>query len=204
MNVTERLGSAHAGARAIGLPLPPPSARLSRIATLAFLGVVLFVVAGAAGLGLYASSHAGRIYEGIHVGDLNVGGLTPSEAGEALDRHFTAYASTPLTLVAGNQTFHLAPSAIGARLDSAATVDAAMAWGRDGSLFAQSQAWAQALVHGVDIAPVITVDPARARDQLAAFAPEIVKPASNAALTFDTSGRPAIVPDVTGVRLDYA
>jgi vancomycin resistance protein YoaR len=204
MNVTERLGSAHAGARAIGLPLPPPSARLARIATLAFLGVVLFIAAGAAGLGLYASSHAGRIYEGVHVGDLNVSGLTPNEASEALDRHFTAYAATPLTLVAGDQTFHLAPADIGARLDNAATVDAAMAWGRDGSLFAQSQAWARALVHGIDIAPVIAIDPARARDRIAAFAPEIVKPASNAALTFDTTGRPAIVPDITGVRLDYA
>ncbi len=62
MNLTNRLGSPAAGARSVGLAVPPPSPALARVATIAFLAVAFFVVAGAVGLGLYASTHAGRIY----------------------------------------------------------------------------------------------------------------------------------------------
>src|SRR5690606_34919905 len=116
-----------------------------------------------------------------------------------LEGHFAAYASTPLTLAAGDRSFQLTPADAGARLDSAATVDEAMNWGRDGSIWDQSRAWARALVRGVDIAPVIVFDPDHARGSIAAFAPEVVRPPINATLSFDASGQPEIVPDVTGV-----
>jgi vancomycin resistance protein YoaR len=203
MNLTNRLGSPAAGARSVGLAVPPPSPAVARVATIAFLALALFVAAGAVGLGLYASTHAGRIYEGVKVAGVNVSGLTPEQARASLDAHFAEYAETPLTLSAGERAFHVTPADVGARLDSDTTVETAMAWGREGSLWDQSRAWARALVRGVSIAPVIALDPAKSRGSIAAFAPEIVKPAVNATLSFDQAGRPEVVPDVTGVRLDY-
>ena len=204
MNVTGRLGATRGGARSVGVPLPFSARDVARVLTRAFIVVLLFVLAGAAGLGLYASAHAGRVYEGISVAGVSIGGLPPSEARGSLERHFAAYATTPLTLTAGEQTFQLTPREAGAILDSAATVEAAMAWGREGSLWDQSRAVARALVRGVTVAPVVALDPATARGSLAAFAPDVVRPAVDATLAFNPSGHPEIVPDVTGVRLDYA
>jgi vancomycin resistance protein YoaR len=203
MNLTNRLGGATAGARGIGLAVPPPSRQFARVATMAFLVALVFVLAGAAGLGLYASSHAGRVYQGVSVAGLDLSGLSPDEARSSLDQHFATYVQIPLTLSAGDRTFQITPAEAGANLDSAATVDAAMEWGREGTIWDNSRDWARALLRGVDIAPAIALDPKAARGSIAAFAPEIVKPAVDASFSFDGTGRTAIVPDVTGVRLNY-
>lgn len=203
MNLTNRLGEASAGARGLGFVLPPPTYRLARLATVVALVVGLFVLAGAAGLGLYAASHDGRIYQGVNVAGVDLGGLAPEEARALLDDHFAAYAATPLTLDAGERSFQLTPAEAGAHLDSAATVARAVAWGREGSIWDQSRAWARALVRGADVAPVIVLDPADARGSIAAVATEIVRPPVNATLAFDALGQPRVVPDVSGIRLDY-
>jgi vancomycin resistance protein YoaR len=58
-------------------------------------------------------------------------------------------------------------------------------------------------MRGVAVPPVIELDPEQARESIAAFAPEVVRPPVNATLAFADSGAPEIVPDETGVRLDY-
>jgi len=203
MNLTNRLVGTNAGMRGMAATVPPPSPRLARIALMALLAGLLFVVAGAVGLGLYAASHGERIYQGVTVAGVDLGGLTPEEARVRLDDAFTASAGTPLTITAGDRTFELTPAQAGAHLDSDATVASAMAWGRDGSLWDRSQAWTRALLRGVAVKPVIELDTAQARDSIAAFAPEVVRPPVNATLAFADSGVPEIVPDETGVRLDY-
>jgi vancomycin resistance protein YoaR len=203
MNVTAWLGSSAAGVRSIGLTPPARSQEVARLLTRVLLVVALFLAAGAAGLALYASSHQGRIYQGVQVAGLDLGGLSPADARTRLEEHFTEYAGRPLTLTAGDQSFEITPAEAGARLDSATTIDAAMNWGRQGSLWDQSRAWARALVRGVPIAPVVHLDPDAAHGSIAAIAPNVVKPAIDARLAFGASGRPEIVPDVTGIRLDY-
>ncbi|MCA9862144.1 MAG: hypothetical protein KC432_03960, partial [Thermomicrobiales bacterium] len=159
MNLTNRLGGVTAEARKSPLTLPQPAPRLAPVATAACLAVLTFVLAGSIGLALYGSTHAGRIYQGVTVGDLDLGGLTPQAAEAALTARFDAYAQAPITLTADDRTFRLTPADAGATLDSAATVDAAMAWGRQGNLCEQSQAMARGLLRGVQIAPVIALLP---------------------------------------------
>jgi vancomycin resistance protein YoaR len=203
MNVTAWLGSTAAGVRSVGLAPPARSQEVARLLTRALLVVALFLAAGAAGLALYASSHQDRIYQGVRVAGLDLGGLSSADARASLEEHFTEYAGTPLVLTAGDQSFEVTPAEAGARLDSATTIEAAMNWGRQGSLWDQSRAWARALVHGVAVPPVIHLDPDAAHGSIAAIAPNVVKPAINAKLAFGASGHPEIVPDVTGTRLDY-
>ncbi|MEZ4561365.1 MAG: VanW family protein [Thermomicrobiales bacterium] len=203
MNLTNRLGGVTAEARKSPLTLPQPAPRLAPVAMAAFLAVLTFVLAGSIGLALYGSTHAGRIYQGVTVGDLDLGGLTPQAAEAALTARFDAYAQAPITLTADDRTFRLTPADAGATLDSAATVDAAMAWGRQGNLWEQSQAMARGLLRGVQIAPVIALLPGE-RGGLAALEPEVMRPAVNASLTFDDEGNAAIVPDEAGIQLNYA
>src|SRR5687767_1027733 len=135
MNVTSRLGSTAAGVRSIGLTSLAPLhvQEVARLLTRVLLVVALFLAAGVAGLALYASSHQGRIYQGVQVAGLDLGGLSPADARTRLEEHFTEYAVRPLTLTAGDQSFEITPAEAGARLDSATTIDAAMNWGRQGS-----------------------------------------------------------------------
>ena len=58
--------------------------RIARIATMAAMVVVALLVAGVVGLSLYAYSHNGRIYEGVKVGDVPVGGMTGDLAEAAI------------------------------------------------------------------------------------------------------------------------
>lgn len=203
MNLTNRLVGTNAGTRGMAATLPPPSSGVARIALAVLLACLVFAVAGAAGLGLYAASHGDRIYQGVSVAGVDLGGLTAADARTRLDEAFAAYAGTPLTLTAGDRTFALTPAEAGAHLDSDATIAQAMAWGRDGSFWERSRAWTRALLRGVAVPPVIELDPAQARESIAAFAPEVVRPPVNATLAFAESGVPEIVPDETGVRLDY-
>ena len=204
MNVTTWLGSTAAGVRSIGLTPRPALQEVARLSTRVLIVVALFMAAGVAGLGLYASSHQGRVYQGVHVAGLDLGGLPTAEARARLDAYFADYAGRPLILTAGDQSFQITPADAGARLDSAATIASAMDWGRQGSPWDQSRAWARALLHGVSITPAIYLDPDTAHGSIAAIAPNVVKPAIDATLAFSASGRPEIVPDVTGTRLDYS
>ncbi len=204
MNVSTWLGGTAAGVRSMRLTPHAVLQEVARLSTRVLIVVALFMAAGVAGLGLYASSHQGRIYQGVHVAGLDLGGLSAVSARARLDAYFADYAGRPLTLTAGDQSFQLTPADAGARLDSAATIAAAMDWGRQGSLWDQSRAWARALVHGVSITPAIRLDPDAAHGSIAAIAPNVVKPAIDATLAFGASGRPEIVPDVTGTRLNYS
>ncbi|MDP9363490.1 MAG: peptidoglycan binding domain-containing protein, partial [Chloroflexota bacterium] len=178
------------------------SRALSRWLTGAFLVVAVVLGAGALGLGLYASAHAGRVYNGVEVAGVRVGGMAPAEARAALDERWARYAATPLTLAAGDQTFALTPAKAGARLDTEATLDAALAYGRGGSLWTRSREWTRALVRGATVAPRVVVDAAVAERELRAIAAEVVRTPTDAAIRMDAAGGPALVPDELGVAVD--
>ncbi len=203
MNLTNRLGGVPAEASKSPLTLPHLAPRFVRLATVTFLAVLTFALAGGIGLALYASTHAGRIYQGVTIGDLDVGGMTPEAAESALKTRFSAYAQSPITLTANDRTFQLTPADAGATLDSAATVDAALSWGRQGSLWDQSQAIARGLVRGVEIAPVVAMWPSE-RSGLVALEPAVIRPPVDASIAYDEAGHPAIVPDEAGIQLNYA
>jgi hypothetical protein len=132
-------GAARALGRPARLPLAPPAVGPLLVRTL--LVLVSFVVAGAAGLALYAQAHADRVFEGVSAGGVPVGGLSVAEAEAALEEAFVAYAGAPMTIEADGAAFALSPAAAGLSLNAEATVSRAMAWGRTGSIWERSQAW---------------------------------------------------------------
>lgn len=166
------------------------------------LVVVLFLVAGIAGLGFYAQSHTGKVFGGVSVAGVPLGGLTEAEARAQLDAQFRAYAAAPITLTAGDQTFALAPEAIGAELDTAQTVAEAFAVGRSGSIWDRSRQWARGLVAGTEISPRITVDPGTLAGQLEPIAAAISRTPTNASINMSDAAEPILVADIPGVAFD--
>ncbi len=176
--------------------------RIARALQLAVMTAAAVLVAGIAGLGLYANAHAERVFEGVEVGGVPVGGMTKAEVIGAVQARFDAYASQPIGLTAGDQRFAITPQEAGARLDGPATVDAVFAVGRTGSWWSRSQAWARAIVSGVSVEPRVVVDAARLDGRLTIMAPDITRAPQDAYVSMDVTGQPALVEDVPGVGLD--
>ena len=56
-----------------------------------------------------------RIYPGVTVGGLPVGGLTRAQASERLQRALYAYPLPPVTMTDGDQAWPLATASLGTR-----------------------------------------------------------------------------------------
>lgn len=163
----------------------------------------LFLIAGMAGLGFYAASHANQVYEGVTVAGIPLGGLIEADAQARIEAEYARFASTPLTLTAGDETYPLTPDALGARLDSEQTAAAAFAVGRTGSLWDRSRDWARGLVSGIAVTPLIAVDTDALNRQLEPIAAAVSRPPSDASINMSDAAEPILVADIPGVVFDY-
>ncbi len=123
------------------------------------MGAAMTCAAALLGLGLV---YAGGILPGVRAAGVPLGGLSPSEAAARLRQAWRVVA-----LRDGERAWQLSPDSLGLALDADATAAAAYAQGRSqGGLL-------QALLRGVDVPPIVTVDRAAAAaalDNLAAQA----------------------------------
>jgi vancomycin resistance protein YoaR len=192
--------------RRTGLPTPDlelrPLIRLSQVLnTIAGLGA-LALIALVIGLALYAIGHQGRIYQGVSVAGIDVSGLTEAEAEEAIRRDYSIYMNTPLTLSHNGASYAISPNELGLRIDAQASVEQAMEFGRDGSLWSRSRDWAEGLFGGADVSAVVVADTSRTDEGLLALTEDVAHPPTNASIDF--SGEAAvIVPEVPGIGYDY-
>ncbi|HYP61704.1 MAG TPA: peptidoglycan binding domain-containing protein [Thermomicrobiales bacterium] len=162
----------------------------------------LVLVATVIGLSLYALGHQGRIYQGVSVAGVDVSGMTETEATDAVQRDYSIYMNTPLNLTFEGKTYAISPNELGIRLDAQASVDAAMQYGRDGSLWSRSRAWAEGLLSGSDVPAVLTADNSRVDQGLLALTDVVARPATNAWIDF-SSDNATVVPEVPGVGYNY-
>ena len=148
---------------------------------LAFVFGMLAVLAVSAGaLAAYESSNNGRILRGVHVGSVDLSGLTPAEAAERLRSSFDALGSGTLTLRAGSHTRTVTYEDLGRRADTDAIVAEAMAIGRGGPTIEHFASNVRILVGGLQIAPQATLERASLRFEITALAREVDVPAKDA------------------------
>jgi vancomycin resistance protein YoaR len=170
-------------------PLVPPTAgapaadatparrrfRIGRHAVQRFLaaftfGILGVLVVSAGALAAFESSNTGRVMPGVHVGTVDLSGLTPSEARARLNDAYAAFGEGELVLSAGDTTRPVAYAAIGRRLDVDAIVERAMAVGRAGETLDRLAANVRNMVRGVDVAPEVTFERAALRLEVQALA----------------------------------
>ena len=179
-------------------PLLRPSHILNAIAGVGAL--VLF--ATVLGLGLYAYGHQDRVYQGVSVAGVDLSGMTEAEAAEALQRNYSIYMNTPITLAHDGSMYAISPNELGIRLDASASVSTAMRYGRDGSLWNRSRAWADGLISGSDVPAVVLADSRRIDAGLLALTNVVARPATNAWIDF-AGKEPVVIPEILGVGYDY-
>jgi lipoprotein-anchoring transpeptidase ErfK/SrfK len=179
--------------------------RASRVAPLLVVAAGL-LCAGVVGLALasraYHQRYLGRIYPGVSVYGVNLGGLTTDEAAARLQASFPGPATLLVTLRDGDRTWSRSWADFGIHLDPPATADLAYQVGRAGSPQQQVETQLQAFFSGYPLSPVIVLpEPAQATAALEALAAEIAIPPVNAGLVI-TAGGIIPVPAQAGRALD--
>ncbi len=181
--------------RGIGLFLMPP-----------MIGLTLVVLLLGAAMALYRADHSGRIYTGVAIQGVDVGGLTTEEAAVAL-RDASAYSSAGSITLADPRTgreWTFSPAELGIVVDAQATADAAFDVGRSGGPFRRLQDTFQSWYYGRAIAPIVIFDEARLDAALGSVSAEIEREAVSAAWGTDDTGAPVYTPGQVGRAIDRA
>jgi hypothetical protein len=147
----------------------------------ALLVTVLFLSAGIVGLALYGYSHANRVYEGVAVAGVPVGGLTQTEARATIEERFAEYVKSPLIVLVDGEEYRLNLASVGVSLDLDETVRSSFNFGRDGSWWGRTRAWARSAVHGRNLQLSVRVNEDRLDAVLAELGSGVTRPATAAA-----------------------
>jgi vancomycin resistance protein YoaR len=144
--------------------------------------------------------YVNRIYPGVRVWGVDVGGMRPDEAASALEQRLGL--DTPLVTLGGpEQTWQARSVDLGLRLDSEATLAPAYALGRNGSWAENLLAHFSLLIYGEDVPPVAVYDEHVARLYLEALAAQVNYPPTDATIAFD-GVNPVVGPAQPGRALD--
>ena len=180
----------------------PRSRRTTMRFALAFAFGLLAVLAVSAGaLAAYESSNAGRILPGVHVGSLDLSGLSASEAAARLRSTYGALGDGKLTLTAGDATRTVTYGDLGRRVDVDAMVAQALSVGRGGPAIERIASNIRILVSGVDIAPRATLERAALRFEIAALASKVDRQAADASVGAGPTGF-VVTPGTVGQSAD--
>jgi lipoprotein-anchoring transpeptidase ErfK/SrfK len=90
----------------------------------------------------YDHAHADRILPGVHVAGVDVGGMTRSQATQAVDGAVKVRLQRPLDVTAKGHVWHETPASLGMRADVAGAVDRALA-------LSDSYSWLSRVYHRV-------------------------------------------------------
>jgi len=170
-------------------------------ATFLLLCVVLVALLGSAlAFELY---HADRIYPGVRVWGVEVGGMRPEEAAGAL-REGLGF-DAPLVALSGLEGSQVVqtmrPVDLGLALDPGATLASAYALGRDGPAAMGVLEHVRLLARGADLPPVVIHDERAIRFYLETLAEQVYRPPTDATLTLD-GVTPVVNPAHAGRYLD--
>ena len=157
------------------------------------LAAGLFTIVALAGALAYQYHYAGRVYEGVQVAGIPLGGMTLEESTAAISDGLTPYPGDTITLHDGERSWTLTPADLGVSVDVGRTAAAAFAVGRRGEqsssglggLLADLAAQLASLQFGRRVAPVIRYDENQVLQVLQRIAREVDVPPKEGGLTID-------------------
>jgi len=121
----------------------------------------------------YQNAFIGRIYPGVKVLNLDLSGLSLSEAKLILEKEFSGYRGYDLSLTFGEKRWELSAGEAGAIIDAEETARLAYSVGREGPFLERLKAQAKALIRGITLRPVVKIDRGRTLTILNRIATEL-------------------------------
>jgi vancomycin resistance protein YoaR len=186
-------------------PASPPRRGRSlgvKFALAFFLGVVLVVGVGSAGLYAYAQQYSGKVLPGVSVGALDLSGLTPDAAATAIEDAYARLGAGLITLAGPDGDLTIDYKAIGRGPDTRAMLDAALAAGRQGHPVADLIGAPQTAIRGVTVDAAVTYDPAALGAAVASVAATIDRAPVDATLTVAEDGSYRTTESAEGRMVD--
>lgn len=192
-------------------PAPDPAtpARRGRSLALRFavaflLGLVLVVGAGGGALYAYGAQYSGRILPGVQVGTVDLSGLTPAAARDALSAAYASVGAGRILLSGPTGELTIGYDTIGRRPDLDAMVARALAAGRSGEVVGDLLGAPQTALRGIRLAPLVTYDPDRLTAAVATVARVVDQAPVNAMLASSSDAPFAVTPATPGRVVDQA
>jgi hypothetical protein len=137
----------------------------------------------------YPALYRGRIYPGISVRDIALGGLTVDEATALLIESLSAPSRPVIELQASTRTWRLDWAGVGRDYACSKTAEAAYQVARDGPWHDRALSAWRVRLYGLTLEPLVdSADPDRVRAELETLAPDIHAPPTDAALRISPSG----------------
>lgn len=148
--------------------------------------LALFTLILATIVGQYRSEHDRRIYTGVRLDGIELGGKTAEEAQLALAEQFPSLQQGAINFIdpASGQRWTKTHTDLGMRFDAARTVEAAMAVGRSGGPLKQLRDTFDTWYYGRSIAPVIVFDEGQLDRTVVGLANEVNQPAVDATIAY--------------------
>lgn len=168
------------------LQLPISTRKLTYFLAAPLTAVVLISILLALVVTAYQQRHEGRVFTGVSVWGVDLGGMNAGQALRALRDAFSYPDEGTIVLVdpKDDRRWEYPPAELGVTLDDEATLAAAFAVGRQGNpisrLVDQFRSW----YFGRSLAPIVIFDEAKLDQTIALVASDINRPAADASLGF--------------------
>jgi vancomycin resistance protein YoaR len=169
----------------------------------ALVGASLLVLVLVGLLG-YRAAYQDRIYPGVRVGSLDVGGLTPVEAQGLLAGRLDPASPGPLIVNAAGQTWSLDRAKLGAHYDPAGLANLAFDVGRGGPIASRLVMPPGLRLRPLDVTAGIQLGPTDWSSELGGIAAVVDQPAVDAKLVVSPDHQVDVAPEREGRRLDDA
>ncbi len=166
------------------------------------LGLVAVLLIGAAALFAYDQQFAGRILPGVHVGSVDLSGMSPDAARVELDRAYGSLADGRIVIdgVGGQEVITYAE--VARRPDVDALIAGAMAVGRTGSPLDRALADARTALRGVVLAPETTFDSKTLASRVGQIAEGLRIDPISSTVAIDADRQFVVVPGKVGRAAD--
>jgi vancomycin resistance protein YoaR len=165
---------------------------------IAFLvGLIATLAIGAGALYAYDRQYEGRILPGVHVGSVDLSGMTAVQARDALNEAYSSLSQGEVAITSRVGSTRVTYKELGRRLDSDGLVAEALAVGRSGGLVDRVVGSARMAIRGATIEPRLMVDRAVLEDAVADLVGELSRSAADASVRVTPRGY-AVTPGVLG------
>lgn len=174
---------------------------LARVIFIIFGGLITGILLFAAAVTAYQNSFRDRIYRGVSIDNVVVGGMTRQEAAEKLDLEIRYPFESSFRFTYGDKVWQANARELGFHPQSDKMTETAFQIGRTGGLLDQITAQISAVLHGVPIQPIFLFDERVAFNYISKIAEEIDTPMEDPSIVLQGS-EVVIVPGKSGMMLD--
>src|SRR5688500_163420 len=165
---------------------------------LPLIAIAALLVTLTAAYGLYNAAHDGRIYAGVRVLGVDLGGKDPASAKSALASVTASYPATGVTVTSGEHTWELSTADLGLSLDVDKTIENAMSMGREGGLSSLGTAFSVS-----HVPPVTAYDIANIEASVSRISADIDRPVADSKLERGKDGVFRVTPSAKGVEANW-